>query len=86
MFRRDLLVLYKVDGKCDEAHFSGQRDGPFEIWIAFYQPALGAAHRRVTERWVEAFNAQMKLMQRDPATFRKRMGLDRSEANQSHEK
>jgi len=80
MFRKALFRLYKIDGQCDVPYFSGQRDGPFDIWIAFYQPALGAAHRQVTQRWVEAFNDQMRLMQRDPEKFRKRMGLDRQEA------
>ena len=83
MFRRGILCLYKIDGQCDESHFSGQRDGPFEIWIALYQPVLGEAHRHVTERWVETFNDQMRLMQREPEKFRKRMGLDAEQADKS---
>jgi hypothetical protein len=86
MFRKGIICLYKIDGQCDEPHFSGQRDGPFETWIAFYQPSLGAAHRYIAERWVETFNDQMRLMQREPEKFRKRMGLDREEAYKSDTK
>ena len=76
LFRKGYYSLYKMDGKCDEAHFSGQYDGPFQIWIAFYQPSLGAAHRIVTEHWVEAYNVQMRRLQAEPEKFRKRMGLE----------
>jgi len=86
MFRRGHFCLFRMDGQCDESHFSGERDGPFEIWIAFYQPALGGAHRQVAEHWVEAFNEQMRLMQREPEKFRKRMGLDGQESKQSDNK
>lgn len=86
MFRKGMVLVYKIDGQCDEARFSGQRDGPFEIWIAFYQPSLGAAHRYVTERWVQTFNDQMRRMQAEPEKFRKRMGLDREEIRQSDPK
>jgi hypothetical protein len=83
LFRKNLLSLYKIDGKCDEAHFSGQHDGPFEVWIVFYQPSLGAAHRIVTEKWVEAYNAQMRRLQADPEKYRKRMGLDKKDDSQN---
>ena len=80
MFRHSTLCIFKMDGQCDEPHFSGQYDGPFQVWIVFYQPTLGEAHRFVTERWVEAFNEQMRLMQRQPEKFRTNMGLDKVEA------
>src|SRR5713101_4459176 len=86
LFRKGRFCLYKIEGRCDEPRFSGQRDGPFEIWVAFYQPSLGAAHRCITERWVEAFNDQMRRMQREPEKFRKRMGLDREETYQRESK
>jgi hypothetical protein len=76
MFRKGFLWLYKIDGECDEDHFSGNREGPFEIWIKFYQPAAGPAHRRVTQRWVETFNDQMRRMQKEPEKFKKRLGAD----------
>lgn len=82
MFRKNTLWLYKLDGKCDETHFSGQHDGPFEIWIHFYQPAAGAAHQIVTEQWIETYNAQMRRLQSDPEKFRKRMGLDQKDDSQ----
>ncbi|MEI9865012.1 MAG: hypothetical protein WDN00_10745 [Limisphaerales bacterium] len=78
-FRKNILWLYKMDGKCEEAHFSGQHDGPFEIWIVFYEPAAGAAHRIVTEQWVETYNAQTRRLQADPEKSRKRMGLDQKD-------
>jgi hypothetical protein len=86
MFRKSIFCLYKIDGQCDEEHFSGQREGPFEIWIAFYQPSLGRAHRYLVERWVATFNDQMRLMQREPEKFRKRMGLNKEEAYKSESK
>lgn len=78
-FRKNILWLYKIDGKCDEAHFSGQHDGPFEVWIVFYQPSLGAAHRIVTEQWVETYNSQMRRLQSDPEKYKKRMGSDQKD-------
>jgi hypothetical protein len=75
-FRKGLLLLYKIDGQCDQDRFSGNREGPFEIWLKFYQPSLGAAHRISTERWVEAFNDQMRRMQKDPEKAKKRLGID----------
>jgi hypothetical protein len=62
LFRNGKLWLYKMDGRCDDSRFSGQREGPFEIWIAFYQPALGMAHRHATECYVTSFNEQMRMM------------------------
>jgi hypothetical protein len=79
LFRKGRYWLYKMDGQCDESRFSGQRDGPFEVWIVFFQPSLGAAHRYATEHYVAEFNDQMRRMQREPEKFRKRMGLDREE-------
>jgi hypothetical protein len=72
-FRKGFLWLYKIDGQCDEDRFSGKKEGPFEIWIKFYQPALGPAHRDTTERWVESFNEQMRRMQKEPEKFEKRV-------------
>ncbi len=86
MFRHGSLCLFKMDGQCDEVHNSGQHDGPFEIWIAFYQPSLGQAHRVTTEYWVEAFNEQMRLMQKDPEKFKKRMELDKVETDKTEVK
>jgi hypothetical protein len=83
MFSKNELWIYKMDGKCDEAHFSGQHDGPFEVWIVFYQPSLGAAHRIATEHWVETYNAQMRRLQADPEKYRKRMGLDKKDDSQN---
>jgi hypothetical protein len=66
MFRKGHLCIYKIDGQCDTSHFSGQSDGPFKIYIAFYQPSLGAAHRLVTEFFVKTFNEQMRSLQANP--------------------
>jgi hypothetical protein len=70
-FRKGFLWLYKIDGECNEDHFSGNREGPFEVWIKFYQPSAGAAHRYTTELWVETFNDQMRRMQKEPEKFKK---------------
>jgi len=79
LFRNGKYWLYRIDGQCDETHFSGQRDGPFEVWTIFFQPALGGAHRYATEHYVAEFNDQMRRMEREPDKFRKRMRLDRDE-------
>lgn len=78
-FRRGILSLYKIEGKCDNEHFSGQHDGPFEVWIAFYQPSLGAAHRIATEHWVAKYNEQMHRLQDNPKWARKRIPLEKTD-------
>jgi hypothetical protein len=76
LFRKGGLSLFTIEGACDEDRFSGRREGPFEIWIKFYQPSLGSAHRHTAERWVESFNDQMRRMQKEPEKFRRRLGSD----------
>jgi len=71
LFRRGHLWLYKIDGECDETELSGEQDGPFTVYRAFFQPALGYAHRYATETYVTAFNDQMRLMHRRPERFGK---------------
>jgi|HubBroStandDraft_6_1064221.scaffolds.fasta_scaffold508408_1 hypothetical protein len=64
LFNKGRLMLYVIDGECDGGKFTGKHEGPFEVWIHFYQPSLGAAHRYSTFQFVEGFNDEMRHLQR----------------------
>jgi hypothetical protein len=79
LFNKGYRWLYRLDGKCDETHSTGQHEGPFEVFIVFYQPILGEAHRCGRETYVAEFNEQMRWMLEHPAKFGKAPPADKGE-------
>jgi len=68
-FRDGKLRLLKLKGKNDKLMFSGQQDGPFEIWHPQYYPSLGAGHRFAIQQYVKFYNRKMKYMHEHPEKF-----------------
>lgn len=69
-FRRGQLVLWETVPTNDFPRFSGRYDGPFQIWLDEYHPDLPSVWHYGQLRQNEAHNAQMKLMNKQPAKFK----------------
>ena len=69
-FKKGDLRLLKIEGKSDKLKFSGQREGPFEIWIVQYYPILGRVHKYSTEQYVDYYNRKMRYMHDHPDKFK----------------
>jgi hypothetical protein len=63
------LRLYTLGGETEESYYTGTNDGPFEVWIPYYYPPLGRAHRYSREQFVEFYNRKMRYMYNHPKTF-----------------
>ncbi len=71
-FRDGTLRLFRIEGESEQSRFSGERDGPFEIWAAWYLPlplGLDTWHACSRQRWVEAYNMKMRYMYEHPEQF-----------------
>ena len=68
-FQQGKLRLRVLQGENENLRYSGSNDGPFEIWIASFYPALGYPHSFSTERQVEAYNRKMRYMHEHPEKF-----------------
>ena len=64
-FRNGQVRLLRLEGENWELRFSGERDGPFEIWIPKYFPSLGEADRYSTQQYVEQYNRNMRILALD---------------------
>ena len=69
-FRNGKLKLLKIEGRNESPKFSGQKEGPFEIWIVQYYPLLGNVHKFSQETYIEFYNRKMKYMQAHPNIFK----------------
>jgi hypothetical protein len=58
-FQKGRLRLFEFHGQNSEDKFSGRHQGPFEIWIAEYEPLLHE-EQFSQEQWVEAYNQSME--------------------------
>ncbi len=54
------LRLLRLEGKNWELKFSGEHEGPFEIWIPQYFPSIGEAERYGRKQYVELYNLNMR--------------------------
>lgn len=68
-FKKGNLRLLKIEGENDKLKFSGQREGPFEIWLVQYLPILGKVHKYSQERYVDSYNRKMRYMYEHPDKF-----------------
>jgi hypothetical protein len=78
-FRNGKLRLLKLNGENDRPKFSGQKDGPYEIWYPQYYPVLGVAHTFATQQYIEFYNRKMENMYKHPEKFLRKI---QSDANQ----
>jgi hypothetical protein len=78
-FKKGNLRLLKIEGENEKLRFSGQREGPFEIWIVQYYPILGKVHKYSQERYVDFYNSKMRYMYDHPDKFQ----TDIEKSNQS---
>ena len=78
-FKKGNLRLLKIEGENDKLRFSGQREGPFEIWIVQYLPTLGKVHKYSQEQYVDSYNRKMRYMYDHPDKFQ----TDIEKSNQS---
>lgn len=78
-FEKGNLRLLKIEGENNELRFSGQREGPFEIWIVQYLPILGKVHKYSQEQYVDFYNRKMRYMYDHPDKFQ----TDIEKSNQS---
>jgi hypothetical protein len=78
-FRNGKLRLRVVQGDDKEENnlltYSGSNDGPFEVWISSFHPALGYPHRYSTEQQAAFYNRKMKYMHQNPEKFRPRTNI-----------
>ena len=75
-FRAGKLRLLKLNGENDKLKFSGQQDGPFEIWYPLYLPILGEAHTFATQQYIEFYNRKMEYMHKHPEKFLQKTQAD----------
>jgi hypothetical protein len=75
-FRGGKLRLLKLNGENDKLKFSGQQDGPFEIWYPLYLPILGEAHTFATQQYIEFYNRKMEYMHKHPEKFLQKIHAD----------
>lgn len=68
-FHRGRVRLLVIRGENETPRFSGEKDGPFEVWIAQSLPINGASYMFSNERIVAAYNTKMRYMQKDPKKF-----------------
>jgi hypothetical protein len=75
-FRHGKLRLLKLNGENDKLKFSGQHEGPFEIWYPQYLPILGVGHQYATKQYIEFYNRKMEYMHKYPNTFLRKTQAD----------
>jgi len=68
-FREGHLRLYTLGGENEHPKYTGTNEGPFEIWILHFYPALGGAHRYSKEQFIEFYNRKMRYIQAHPDKF-----------------
>jgi hypothetical protein len=68
-FQQGHLRLYIFGGESDRDRFTGEVDGPFEIWIPRFCPELGSAHRYSTDQFIEFYNRKMRYMNTNSERF-----------------
>jgi hypothetical protein len=78
-FRQNKLRLYILGHATDRHQFTGTNDGPFELWIPSFHPALGSAHRYSTEEFVKSYNRKMLYMHSHPEDFPRSKVMERKE-------
>lgn len=71
-FREGNLRLLRIDGENYKERFSGQREGPFEVWIVQYFPSLGEPHKYSTEQYMQSYNRKMRYMYEHPEQFQEK--------------
>jgi len=68
-YRQGRLRLLALQGENEHLRYSGSNDGPFEIWVPLFYPALGYPHRFSTEQQVKFYNRKMRYMHEHPEKF-----------------
>ena len=67
-YRNGVLRQYELIAD-SHTGFTGQRDGPFEVWGWNFYPSLGRIDRIANEAFVEVYDKKMKFMQQHPEQF-----------------
>jgi len=65
--------LLKLDGERNDWRYTGENDGPFEVWNPQFDPSLGVAHRYSTEQYVRFYNQAMKSVYEQPERLERKV-------------
>lgn len=70
------IRLLKLDGESDGWQFTGDNEGPFEIWTRTFYPSLGVGHHYAGEQYAAFYNRDMRYMFEHPDEFKQKPKRD----------
>ncbi|OQB43150.1 MAG: hypothetical protein BWY09_00274 [Candidatus Hydrogenedentes bacterium ADurb.Bin179] len=68
-YKEGYLRLYRLGGKLDEAQYTGETEGEYEIWNPQFYPEMSCAHRYEKEVFIKFYNLKMHYMREHPEDF-----------------